>query len=115
MVALVAACTSTVTKTDLVARMETRTSEKNSHMNILWYRGTKGHYHYLSHVYAMFGTSHFRVLDSELVVPDREIMPLTSDSTKFKRIARIEGAWEASRKTSVGLWVPEPEGVTVEK
>jgi hypothetical protein len=91
-------------------------AEKNGHINILWYRGTKEHYHYLSHVYAMFGASDFRILDSELVIPGREIIPLTSDSTKFKRIGRIGADWKASRKDfCTGLWVPEPEGFTVAK
>lgn len=110
------ACVSTVNRPELVAAMQENVAKRNSHINILWYEGTKDHFHYVSHVYAMFGGSSFRVSDSQLVIPENEIMPLTTDSAKFKRIASIGEVWSASRKNfDSGLWIPEPEGLILKE
>src|SRR5713226_1170341 len=112
MVTLLSACTSTVSRTDLLTSMEEQISRKRSHINILWYRGTKEHYHYLSHVYEMFGSRDYRISDADLTIPEMEIIPLTSDSTKWKRISKIGIEWEASRKRD-DSWLPDPEGLTL--
>lgn len=114
--ALLSACTSTVDRTELLMSMESRVSMKGSHINILWYRGTKDHFHYLSHVYAMFGADDYRVSDADVHIPAEEMFPLTSDSTKYKRIARIGDGWAASRKNSADdLWGPELEGLVLDR
>ena len=115
-VLLVSACTSTVNKTGLMIGMEKRLSLKNSHINILWYIGSKDHYHYVAHVYGMFGSKNYRLSYEQLNIPEGEIFLLTSDSTKFKRIARIGDEWAASRKDfDTGIWELEPEGLAVSK
>jgi hypothetical protein len=112
--ALLAACTSTVSRPELLESMRRHLSSESSHINILWYRGTKDHFHYVSHVYRMFGSKDYRIADSELRLPAEEIIPLTSDDTKWKLIRRIGTDWEASRKDlRSGLWLPDREGALV--
>ena len=109
MALFLASCTSTVSRNALLTSMEKRISQKSSHINILWYKGTKEHYHYLSHVYEMFGTSDYKILDTELILPTNEVIPLTSDSTKWTLISEIKNKWVASRKNH-GTWEPDREG-----
>lgn len=108
-ISLVAGCTTTVTKSELISDIENNISKRNSHINIIWYRGTKDHYHYLAHVYAMFGGSKYRVLDTELILPKEAIIPLTSNDQEWKKIYEIEGKWKSSRKYE-GVWEVGREG-----
>lgn len=108
-VLLLTSCTSTVSKNELILALDERISEERSHINILWYKGTKENYHHISHVYAMFGTSHYRILDSELILPEEVITPLTTDDQRWKLIYEIKNQWKSSRKHN-GIWEQAPEG-----
>ena len=113
-VSLISGCATTVTKSELISELESNISKRNSHINIVWYRGTKNNYHYLSHVYAMFGTANYKILDTELVLPKEVIMPLTSNDQEWQLIYEIEEKWKSSRKL-YGKWVDEPEGNVLAK
>lgn len=113
-ISIVSGCTATVTKSELVSDIEHDISKRNSHINILWYTGTKDHYHHLAHVYAMFGGSNYRILDAELILPKEAIIPLTSNDQEWKLIYEIKGIWKSSRKVD-GAWVDANEGIILAK
>ena len=103
-----------MTKTELLEQMQRQLASESSHINILWYRGTRGNFHYVSHVYKMFGSKDYKISDSELRLSVETSIPLTSDSTKWKLIRRIGTNWVAARKDfSSGQWLPDLEGVLV--
>jgi hypothetical protein len=67
-------------------------------------------------VYNMFGSHDYRISDTGLIIPTQEIIPLTSESTRWKLIARIGNEWKAARKDlSNCLWVADPEGIVLDK
>ena len=110
LVLLLSACTSNVNKTELIESLNERMGSKRSHINIVWYEGTKDGYHYLAHVYEMFGTKKYKVSVNELMIKDE--IPLTSDSQNWVRISNISDKWLASRKNyETNEWSREDEGL----
>ncbi len=103
-------CTTTVTCPELINKMNKSIAKKNSHINILWYKGSDEKYHYLGHVYKMFGSKSYRVSLNELQI--KEMFPLTRDSEKWILIKKIGKKWKASRKYN-DIWKIEEDGVDV--
>lgn len=107
---LLSACTSYVSKAVLIDNLNERIEKQKSHINIIWYEGTEDGYHYLAHVYKMFGTKKYKISVKELVI--KEQFPLTSDSQKWLRISNISNEWLASRKDfQTNKWKREDEGL----
>ena len=104
------ACTSTISKENLIYELNQRIMKEHSHINIMWYRGTKDGFHYLSHVYEMFGTKDYKIKTKELYIENT--FELTSDSNKFIRISNLSDKWLASRKHE-GMWEREAQGINV--
>ena len=110
LVLLLSACTSYVNKSELIESLNERKGKSRSHINIIWYEGTKEGYHYLAHVYEMFGTKKYKISVKELMIIDE--FPLTSDSLKWIRISNISDKWLASRKDfETNIWLREDEGL----
>lgn len=109
---MLSACTSTVNKGALLSSIDNNISKSRAHINIIWYRGTKDGYHYLSHVYAMFGSKDYKIPVSELNIDNT--YPLTTDSQKWMRISSISNQWLASRLNfETKEWIREDEGMHV--
>ena len=103
----------TVSRGELLKRVQERTVEQGSDVSILWYSGTKGDHHYLAHVYRVFGASdYYRIPASDLSIPQAEILPLVRGQ-QSKRIARIGETWQAARKRE-GSWMPERQGFALD-
>lgn len=107
---LLTACTSIVSKEELICALDQRSQKDRSHINIIWYRGTKDGFHYLSHVYEMFGSKNYKIRSESLFI--ETTFELTSDSSKFVRISSISDKWLASRKNDE-IWEREDKGVSV--
>lgn len=109
---LLVGCTHYVDKSTLISRMNSRTISPNSHINILWYKGTQDELHYLRHIYAMFGATDYSISDRQLIV--EAPIPYSNNSDNWVRIRRIGNAWRASRRDINGRWKEEPEGIVID-
>lgn len=109
---MLSACTSTVNKSSLLSSINNSISNENAHINIIWYMGTKDSYHYLRHVYAMFGSKDYRISISELNI--EHTFPFTTDSEKWVQISSISDQWVASSlDTQTSVWIREDEGIHI--
>lgn len=107
---VLAACSHRVERNELLGELNETLRKETSYINILWYRGTSGDRHFVRHVYEIFGSRDYSVSARDLEID--QPFPYTDDSRKWRRIARIGGDWEASRKLN-GLWVLEDEGIGI--
>lgn len=103
-------CLKEVTRETLFEDIKDRLAEKNTHINILWYCGTKDNFHYLRHVYSMVGTDYYRISKNELNIINT--FPLTTDSKQWVQIKQIDNDWHASRKHG-DEWEKDEKGITI--